>query len=141
MTKSKKSAPKPSADETVKAAVEKHPGATAAGVAGAAGIGRSTATKALARLREAGEITRYEGGRERGKRLPDRFTLAGIQMPPAYVAHTTAGSATKAKGAKQPGTAKPTKAANAKPATAACARSCCAPEIISDRAAARGSIW
>ncbi len=40
-------------------------------------------------------------------------------MPPAYAAHTTTGSATKAKGAKQPRTAKPTKAANAKPTSAA----------------------
>ncbi len=119
MTKRTKPAPKPSDDEAVKAAVEKHPGTTAEGVVGAAGIGRSTATKALARLREAGEITRYEGGRDRGKRLPDRFALAGVQMPPAYAAHTTTGSATKAKGAKQSRTAKPTKAANAKPASAA----------------------
>ena len=119
MTKSTKPAPKPSADEAVNAAVEKHPGTTAEGVAGAAGIGRSTATKALARLREAGEITRYEGGRDGSKRLPDRFTLAGVQMPPAYAAHTTTGPATKAKGAKQPRTAKPTKAANAKPTSMA----------------------
>ena len=119
MTKSTKSAAKPSADEAVKKAVEDHPGATTEGVASAAGIGRSTATKALARLREAGEVTRFEGGRERGKRLPDRFTLAGVELPPAYAGHTASGSAAPAEIAKQSSTAKPAKASGAKPASAA----------------------
>jgi hypothetical protein len=118
MTKSTKSATKPSADEAVKKAVEDQPGATAEGAASAAGIGRSTATKALARLRDAGELTRYEGGRERGKRLPDRFTLAGVELP-AYAGHTTRGSAAQAKTAKQSSTAKPAKATDAKPASTA----------------------
>ena len=121
MTKSPKSADKPSADEVVRKAVEYHPGATAEGAAIAAGIGRSTATKALARLREAGEITRYEGGRDGGKRLPDRYTLTGVELPPAYAGHTAAGSTAKPSGTKQAGaaTAEPEKApAEAKPASA-----------------------
>lgn len=100
MTKSTKSATKPSADEAAKKAVEDHPGATAEGVASAADISRSTATKALARLGEAGEVTRFEGGREQGKRLPDRFTLARVELPPAYAKHTASGSTTPAEAAE-----------------------------------------
>jgi len=95
MSKSTKSAAKPTADEAVKKAVGDHPGVTAEGVASTAGIGRSTATKALARLREAGEVTRFEGGRDKNRRLPDRFTLAGTKLPAAYAGHTANGSATK----------------------------------------------
>jgi hypothetical protein len=119
MTKSTKSATKPSPDEAVKKAVEDHPGVTAEGVASTAGIGRSTASKALARLRETGHLTRHEGGRERGKRLPDRFTLAGTELPPAYAGHAASGSAPKAETAEQSSTAKPAKASGAKPANAA----------------------
>jgi hypothetical protein len=92
MTKTTKSGAKPSADEAGKKALEDCPGATAEGVASAAGIGRSTATKTLARLVAAGEVTRHEGGRDGGRRLPDRFTLAGTELPPAYAEHTAAGS-------------------------------------------------
>jgi hypothetical protein len=117
MTKTTKSAAKPSADEAAKKAVGDHPGATAEGVASAAGIGRSTATKALARLGEAGEVTRFDGGREGGKRLPDRFTLTGVELPPAYAGHTTSGPAAPAETAKQSGTATPANASGAKAAS------------------------
>ena len=51
-------------------------GATAADLAVAAGVGRSTAGKMLARLARSGEIKRAEGGREGARRLPDRFSIA-----------------------------------------------------------------
>lgn len=49
---------------------------TASGIAEAAGIGRSTATKMLAALSTEGRITRHEGGRDAGRRLPDRWSAA-----------------------------------------------------------------
>jgi hypothetical protein len=95
MSKRTKSVSKPSATEAVKKIVEDHPGVTTEGIAGIAGIGRSTATKTLARLREAGEVTRFEGGRDGNRRLPDRFTLAGTKLPATYAGHAASGSATK----------------------------------------------
>jgi hypothetical protein len=96
---------KRSSEEAVKAAVKEIPGGTAEGVAQVAGIGRSTAGKVLARLADAGEVTRHQGGHDRGKRLPDRWTLAGVEMPDAYAtyvlpAETPAAPAGEGKGAK-----------------------------------------
>ena len=51
-------------------------GLSAAQVAEAAGIGRSTATKALATLADQRQVTRTAGGRENGRRLPDRWSPA-----------------------------------------------------------------
>jgi DNA-binding MarR family transcriptional regulator len=93
MSSKTKTESKPSPEEAVKAAVEKHPGATAEGIAGVAGIGRSTAGKVLGRLADADEVVRHQGGRDQGKRLPDRWTLAGVEMPDAY-AHQVVGDAT-----------------------------------------------
>jgi DNA-binding MarR family transcriptional regulator len=92
MSSKTKTESKPSPEEAVKAAVEKHPGATAEGIAGVAGIGRSTAGKALGRLADADEVVRHQGGRDQGKRLPDRWTLAGVEMPDTY-AHQVVGDA------------------------------------------------
>jgi hypothetical protein len=39
------------------------------------------------RLADAGEVTRHQGGRDGGKRQPDRWTLAGVEMPDAYAGH------------------------------------------------------
>lgn len=51
-------------------------GATsAAEVAERAGIGRSTATKALAALADQGKVTRKSGGRDGARRLPDGWSL------------------------------------------------------------------
>lgn len=52
------------------------PDITAAEVAGALGIGRSTAAKRLARLEAAGTIRRDPGGRSGGARVADRWSLA-----------------------------------------------------------------
>src|SRR5579863_2634223 len=68
---------KPCADDTIKKALKDSPGATAEIVAGAAGISPSNARKMLAQLVEAGEVTRAEGGREEGRRRPDRYSLQG----------------------------------------------------------------
>lgn len=63
-----------SSREAVLAALASGP-ASAAEVAEAAGIGRSTATKALAALAASGEVGRSEGGRDGARRLPDRWSL------------------------------------------------------------------
>ncbi len=49
--------------------------ASAADVANRAGIGRSTATKALAALAAQGKVTRKPGGRDGARRLPDSWSL------------------------------------------------------------------
>lgn len=82
MTTDTRSNAKTSTDEAVKKAVADTPGATIEGIAKAAGIARSTAGKTLGRLADRKEITRHNGGRDAGKRLPDRFTLTGTKMPP-----------------------------------------------------------
>jgi DNA-binding MarR family transcriptional regulator len=51
------------------------PGATAADLAEAAGIGRSTAGKLLASLQAEGRVVRQPGGRQGGRRTADRWTL------------------------------------------------------------------
>ena len=79
MSKTAKPAAKPSAEEAVTKALKAKPDATAAEVAAAANLGRSTASKALARLTSAGRVRRTEGGRDGGRRLPDRFALASAK--------------------------------------------------------------
>ena len=69
----------PSSSEAILAALTHHPGATAAELAEAAGIGRSTAAKALAALEGAGKARHTLGGRDGARRLPDRWTVT----PPA----------------------------------------------------------
>lgn len=90
MSRSTKTPTKPSLEDTIKTAVEKTPGGTTEGIAQVAGVGRSTAGKALARLAAAGDVTRHQGGRDHGKRLPDRWTLVGVEMPSAYAQHVGA---------------------------------------------------
>ena len=68
---------KRSPEQAVLAAVRAQLETTAAEVAEAAGIGRSSATKQLAALERAGKVARRRGGREGGRRLPDRWALAG----------------------------------------------------------------
>lgn len=79
MTKTTKSAAKPSADQAVTTALKAKPEATVAEVASAAGIGRSTASKVLTRLANSGQVRRTEGGRDDARRLPDRFALASAE--------------------------------------------------------------
>ena len=63
--------------DTLAAALAAHPGATAAELADAAGIGRSTAAKRLATMEQHGTAGRSPGGRDGGRRLPDRWHPAG----------------------------------------------------------------
>ncbi|MGA2452105.1 MAG: hypothetical protein ABSG93_01180 [Solirubrobacteraceae bacterium] len=112
MSSKTKTESKGSPEEAVKAAVQTTPGGTTEGIAQVAGIGRSTAGKVLGRLTDAGEVTRHQGGRDRGKRLPDRWTLAGVEMPEAYAGYVLAAEqpaspAGDGKGAKAPAADKP----------------------------------
>jgi DNA-binding MarR family transcriptional regulator len=60
-------------DGALVAAVAANPGATAAAVAAALGIGHSSAQKRLAALEVAGQVRRDRGGRVDGVRAPDRW--------------------------------------------------------------------
>lgn len=82
------------ADGAIKKALKDSPGATAESVADAAGVSPSTARKVLAQLTEVGEVTRVEGGREAGRRLPDRYSLQGAaeQEPESGATEPTASS-------------------------------------------------
>lgn len=54
---------------------------TAADLAATTGLGRSTIGKALAELERAGTVRRSTGGREGGRRLPARWSLATQKSP------------------------------------------------------------
>lgn len=90
MTTSSKTA-SPGCD-AVLAALRGTGGLSAAQVADAAGIGRSTATKALVTLAGQGRVTRAVGGRENGRRLPDRWSPAA--QGPARTPRARAAGAT-----------------------------------------------
>jgi hypothetical protein len=108
MSSKTKTESKGSPEEAVKAAVETTAGGTTEGIAQVAGIGRSTAGKVLGRLADAGEVTRHQGGRDRGKRLPDRWTLAGVEMPgQVLAAEQPASAASDGKDVKAPAADKP----------------------------------
>jgi hypothetical protein len=87
MSKGKNAATKASPEDAVLTAVEANPGVATEGIASSAGLARSTASKTLARLADTGKVVRHEGGREKGKRLPDRRTVSDVEMPAAYAAH------------------------------------------------------
>src|SRR5579863_8636673 len=70
---------RPNAAAAVLAALADRPEVSASEVAEAAGIGRSTATKALAELAAEKKVRRVAGGREAGRRLPDRWSLAAAR--------------------------------------------------------------
>lgn len=59
--------------DAVATALVAHPGATAAALAEAAGIARSSAAKALAAMEQQGTARRTPGGRDGGRRLADRW--------------------------------------------------------------------
>jgi predicted ArsR family transcriptional regulator len=89
----------------IKKALKDSPGATAEGIAGTAGISPSTARKALAQLVAAGEIMRVEGGREAGRRLPDRYSLNGTPALESSATHSvTESSDTAGKGSESAAT-------------------------------------
>ena len=80
MSNSKQTTEKPASEQAILKALAANPEATVAEVAVAAGVGRSTASKVLARLASAGEAHRTEGGRVGARRLPDRFALAAAEL-------------------------------------------------------------
>lgn len=74
-------------DEAILAALAAHPETTSADLAETLGIGQSTAAKRLAALETAGSVRRIPGGREAGRRAPDRWTslssVPGASVGPA----------------------------------------------------------
>ncbi|WP_216211120.1 hypothetical protein [Amycolatopsis aidingensis] len=66
---------KPNSDDRVFAALRNNPGATTAAVAIAAGVGRSTAAKILARWDAEGTVTRTPGADHRS---PDTWTVPSL---------------------------------------------------------------
>jgi DNA-binding MarR family transcriptional regulator len=78
----------PSTIRAVLGALTGHPGATAAELAVAAGLSRSTVSKALAVLEADQQVTRQTGSRDGARRLADRWTLR--TNPPSEADHDTA---------------------------------------------------
>jgi predicted transcriptional regulator len=83
----------PSSAEALLGALADRPGATAADLAEAAGIGRSTAGKLLASLQAEGRVVRQPGGHQGGRRAADRWTLPS---PPANPTQDTDASSAAA---------------------------------------------
>jgi DNA-binding IclR family transcriptional regulator len=67
---------KSSSEDAVVSALKSKPDSTAGELADAAGVGRSTVGKVLARLERAERVRRTRGGRDGSRRLPDRWKLA-----------------------------------------------------------------
>jgi DNA-binding IclR family transcriptional regulator len=70
------SSTKRSAEQSLTDALASHPDTTAAEIAAATGLGRSTVGKALAKLERAGAIRRTVGPATSGRRQPDRWSLS-----------------------------------------------------------------
>jgi DNA-binding transcriptional MocR family regulator len=75
------STPATSTAEALLGALADRPGAAAAELAAAAGIGRSTASKLLATLAAQGRVERQPGGVKDGRRTADRWTLPATTPP------------------------------------------------------------
>ena len=109
-------APEHITDADVTEALTALPDITAAEVAGALGIGRSTAAKRLARLETAGVVRRAPGGRSGGAKVADRWSLArptaetdpaadtatGVSAPTAPDAPAAPGATAAADAAPEP---------------------------------------
>lgn len=85
------------AAESVLAALADRPETTAEQLAAAAGLGRSTVAKTLAGLDAEHRVVRITGGRDRGRRLADRWSL-----PPAAPSAEQAMSADEEPGSVGP---------------------------------------
>jgi hypothetical protein len=93
------------AAEALLGALAGRPGATAAELAAAAGVGRSTAAKLLAALAGQGRVARQPGGLKDGRRVADRWSLptpAPTHDPGAPTPATPASPAEPASPAVQP---------------------------------------
>lgn len=98
---------KPSLEDTVLKAISVQPEATAADLAAAAALSRSSVSKALARLKHSGEVRRHQGGRDGGRRLPDRWTLAPAKAAANAAAKRRAAAAESPPPASSGGRLKP----------------------------------
>lgn len=92
----------PTPADAIGAALSAHPGATAAELAEVTGIGRSTANKVLAAMEQAGTARRTPGGREGGRRLPDRWRLAEADTSDAPSAGHDPDAETEVRGSRTP---------------------------------------
>jgi DNA-binding MarR family transcriptional regulator len=101
MSNSEQTTEKPASEQSVLKTLAANAEATAAEVAAAANVGRSTAGKVLARLTSSGEVRRAAGGRDGARRLPDRFSLASAE-PAADEAKPKAAAATEPKADAEP---------------------------------------
>jgi hypothetical protein len=99
MSKTGKTSSKPNSEQAILAAITAQPEMTAAEVAGVAKLGRSTASKVLARLADSGKVARVRGGRDGARRLPDRFSLSG--KPTRATKRQAAGAATNGSGGER----------------------------------------
>jgi hypothetical protein len=84
--------------EAVLGALSGRPGRTAAEIAEIAGIGRSTANKALAALETEGKAVRAPGGRDGARRQPDRWSLPPKSKSPRSGAKAATGEPRLGKG-------------------------------------------
>lgn len=81
----------PPAASTVLSLLDAYDGTTASGLVDHSGLGRSTVTKALSALHEAGLAVRQEGGHEGTRRVADRwFAAPGATTPAADAEGQTA---------------------------------------------------
>lgn len=67
---------KKSSKDALLEALKYHPDSAAEQLAGYAGVGRSTANRVLADLESTARAVRAAGGRDGGRKLPDRWRLA-----------------------------------------------------------------
>lgn len=72
----KSKATRPSAEQAVMRVLSDQGDGTVTEIAAAGELGRSTVSKALAKLESAGKVKRRDGAREGARRLPDRWRLA-----------------------------------------------------------------
>jgi predicted ArsR family transcriptional regulator len=68
--------------QKITAALVDTPNSTAADLASTTGLSRSTVTKQLAALERAGTVSRTLGARDRGRRLPDKWSLTPADATP-----------------------------------------------------------
>ena len=77
-------------DEEILDGLTARPEVTSTDLADALGIGQSTAAKRLAALEAAGSVRRTPGGREAGRRAPDRWSA--VATPEVAAADLTGGA-------------------------------------------------
>ncbi|MHB1928245.1 MAG: MarR family transcriptional regulator [Acidimicrobiales bacterium] len=112
-------APEHVTDYDITTALAALPDITSPELAGALGIGRSTAAKRLARLEAAGTIRRSPGGRSGGARVADRWSLAtpapDVHSPLTAATDSPAASSGGAAHVLRPGPADPPTGGSARP--------------------------